>query len=235
MTITVGTDTYVSLSDSYDYHQNHGNSSWTDYRKTIIGIVTDSDGIEVETSSAHGYSTDDRVSLYDTTNYNQVGNVITVVDTTHYTLDLDYVEDETEGYCVNELLEICLRKATEWIDNHPEHKGNWVGSLYDSDQLLSFPRSGIVDEEGRDLSDTDIPDVIEKSCCEMSLKALTETIFPDIGQGSSGLKRMRVDVIEKEWFSPSSSNSRKKYDYVDNLLSGLLINYGSMMILGRGY
>jgi len=232
MTITVGADTYLSLSDAYTYHQNKGNTTWTTYRKTITSIVTHADGISVTTLTDNGYSEGDRVSLYGTTNYNQVGEVKTIVSTKIFTLDISYVSDENSGFCVDEILEVCLRKATEWIDNHPDHKGNWKGYITSTLQLLSFPRSGLYDEEGRSFTTSEIPTVIESACAEMALKALSETIFPDIGAGSVGLKRRRIDVIEKEWFAPTLSTVRKKYDYVDNLISGLLnSNKGSVLLI----
>ena len=236
MTITVGTDTYISLNDAHTYNEEHGNSTWTDYRKVITAIVTNALGIQVTTESENNYSVDDRVSLYGTTNYNYIGNVKTIIDINNFVIDLTYVEDETSGYTSDEILEVCLRKATEWIDNNPKHKGNWKGSLSVSTQVLSFPRDGLVDEENRNLSDEDIPVVVENSCCEMAYKCLSEVIFPDISSDKKGLKRDKIDVIEKEWFaSYSSSSLRKKYDYVDNLLSGLLRFTGNMIKMPRSY
>ncbi len=235
MTITVGTDTYISLDDAFTYHQNHGNTTWTGYRKIISSIVTHSEGVQVTTTLSHNYSVGDRVSLYGTTLYNYAGNVISVIDSVNFTLDLTYISDESSGYCVDESLEICLRKATEWIDNHPDHKGNWLGSISVSTQLLSFPRNGLTDEENRDIEDDVIPDAVEKACCEMAYKALSEIIFPDIGATSRNVKKKKIDVIETEWFSPTTSSLRKKYDYVDNLLSGLLKNSTNLVTLTRGY
>lgn len=242
MTVTVGTDVYIDHGDAYDYHDKHGDSTWLAKYKVISAIVTHVDGIQVTTSKVHGFEAGDSVTQVETTSYNGTKNVVTVLDTFNYTLAFTYVADETSGYVGTEAniksIEVSLRKATEWIDQHPDHKGNWMGSITLATQLLSHPRTGLYDEEGRTISSSTIATQVEDSCAIMANKIVedTEDIFPDIGSDSINLKRKKIDVIEKEWFSASLSSLRKKYDYVDNLLSGLLLNSNDNMIyLNRTY
>jgi len=227
MTITVGTDVYINHDDAYTYHDNHGNSTWTGKYQVITAIVTHGDGIKI-TVVGHGHEVNDSVTVVETTNYNATADVVTVVDVDNFTVATAYVSDETSGYCNTEALikaqEVALRKATEWIDNHPNHKGNWKGDITSTSQVLSHPRTGLYDEEGRSISSSAYAPDLTEACSIMANKIIedTEDIFPDISGDADGLKKKRIDVIEKEWFSPSDDRLRKRYDKVDQLLSGLL-------------
>jgi|ETNmetMinimDraft_33_1059910.scaffolds.fasta_scaffold13566_4 hypothetical protein len=240
MTITSGTDVYADHGEAYTYNNNHGESTWTGNYKVITSIVTHADGIKI-TAEAHGFEVGDSVSVVETTNYNTTLPVVTVVDTNNFTIADTYVSGETSGYVGTEAnvkaIEVALRKATEWIDNHPGHRGNWKGSISSTTQLLSHPRTGLYDEEGRVISSSSIATQVRDSCSIMANKVVedSEDIFPDISAASKNLKRKKIDVIEREWFSASTSSLRKKYDYVDNLLSGLLNNVGAVKYLQRGY
>lgn len=241
MTITAKTDVYAEHGTAYTYLDNRGESTWTGKYFVITAIETHGDGIKITTSTVHGFEIADSVTVVETTNHNVTKPVVTVTDTTSFTIDSTYVADETSGYVGTEAnikaQEVALRKATEWIDNHPDHKNNWKGNIASISQLLSHPRSGLYDEEGRTIGSTTIALGVEKACIEMANRIIedTEDIFPDISAGASNLKRRKIDVIEKEWFSASSANLRKIYDKPNQLLAGLLKNSGDVKTISRGY
>lgn len=65
---------------------------------TITSIVTHPDGIQVTTSAAHELAAGmDDVNVTGTTNYNGNHSVVTVIDSTNFTLDVAYVANEATG------------------------------------------------------------------------------------------------------------------------------------------
>ncbi len=259
MSITVLIDTYIGHEDAYIYHDEHGNSVWTNKYRVISGIEEHSYGILVTTTKDHGFSVGDEVTLVETVHYNDIpSEILSVESSKSFTLgisfksstdesgyirdeDDDYIGDEDSGYVgkSNDIkdIEIALRKATEWIDNHPNYKGNWKGSIVTTTQVLSHPRTGLYDEENRTYSSNVVADKVKYACAIMANKIIEnlEDIFPDINVTDMGLKKKKIDVIEKEWFSPKESSLRKKYDKVDQLLSSFVIGYGDLKTLVRGY
>jgi hypothetical protein len=241
MTITSGIDVYSEHGDAYDYNDKHGNSTWTGKYLVITSVETHVDGIKITTENQHGFIVGQSVSVVETTSYNNTKDVVSVVDYYNFTLAITYVSDESSGYVGTEANikanEVALRKATEWIDQHPNHKGRWRGSITETSQLLSHPRSGLYDEEGRVIASNEIALEVINSCIEMANKVIadTETLFPDISAGAANLKKKKIDVIEREWFHPSQSSQRKTYDYVNNLLSGLLFSNSGVMSIQRTY
>lgn len=259
MSITVLIDTYISHGDAYIYHDEHGNTVWTNKYKVIYSVEEHSYGILVTTTKDHGFSVGDEVTLVETVHYNDIpSEILSVESARSFTVGLsyssgdetesgyiredeDYIGDEDSGYVGKSSdikdIEIALRKATEWIDNHPNYKGNWKGAIVTQTQLLSHPRTGLYDEENRVYNSTVVADKIKYACAIMANKIIEnfEDIFPDINVTDMGLKRKKIDVIEKEWFAPKESNMRKKYDKVDQLLSSFVIGYGNLKTLVRGY
>ena len=78
--------------------------------------------------------------------------------------------------------DIALRIATNYIK--AKYDGVWKGIITDIDQVLPWPRSGVVDNENRYLSSTVNPSDIDNSTSELAFKSLTETLIvggPRIG------------------------------------------------------
>lgn len=75
--------------------------------------------------------------------------------------------------------EAALRIATEFLNTL-----RWKGKIADTDQLLDWPREEVVDNEGREINDTEIPDAIKKACAELAyIHAYISPLY-DGGQSS---------------------------------------------------
>jgi len=90
--------------------------------------------------------------------------------------------------------EKALKHATRMIDD----LFAWPGELTDEDQVLDWPRSDVVDSEGRDIASDAIPVPIENGTCEQALYllgAIDPTTEPDlIKQGFSKAKLGPMEV-----------------------------------------
>lgn len=107
-----------------------------------------------------------------------------------------------------------LRKATDYIEQ--VYGQSFYGERVTATQALSFPRSGVY-VNGYLIANDVIPESLTRACAELALKAISETLSPDVGQQ---VKRKKVDVLEVEYADYSSSV--KRYTAIDNLLAPLL-------------
>ena len=118
-----------------------------------------------------------------------------------------------------------LIEATQYLDS----RYTWIGYLADTAQALNWPRTDAYDKEGREL--TDIPNNVESSAAELALQALSGRL---VNTGSSNGKvtsMEKVGEIEVEYFE--NANLKASYEYVDQLLTDLIINGGSYVHLVR--
>lgn len=109
------------------------------------------------------------------------------------------------------------REATAFID------GNW-GAQYRGVrrgyvQGLLFPRSEAKDDAGYPLSD--LPAELPRAVAELSAKALTATLTPDIKAGGGVLKRVKAGSVEVE-YDNNGARVEKTYPAIERMLSGLL-------------
>ena len=149
MTLTIGTNTYLSLADADQYFLDRGNTDWS------------------------GDTTANRESA--------------------------------------------LIKAVDYLDNQYKFKGNT--SVYD--QVLSWPRAGVSDGDGRIIGSTEYPTKLKNAQCELALNALSEDLFKDVPPGGQVVKQ-KVGPLETEFnpYSPTQST----FQSVNRLLSGLTLS-----------
>ncbi len=111
--------------------------------------------------------------------------------------------------------EAALRKATNYVDM----TYNWVGSITDNDQPLSWPRYSAYDKEGRLLTDT-IPQKLKDAVCELAVASLSNDLTQITLASQANVKRKKVDKLEVE-YQDSGNATYNRYDIADRLLSGL--------------
>ena len=100
-----------------------------------------------------------------------------------------------------------LIKASEYIDM----KYSFAGSKTNDAQAMQFPRKNIA---GLD-SDV-IPSNLIKAVMEVALKLKTTDLFAAV---SPAIKRVKVDVIETEYFGDEdTANTSRAMPFIDNLL-----------------
>lgn len=121
---------------------------------------------------------------------------------------------------VQAVKESALIRATDYVNN----RFNFLGTKYDEDQTLEFPRVYA------DSEDAEMPDKLLKATCEYALRALTATLAPDPVTDTTGLqvqsKMTKVGPIEKEvvYKEGGTIYTFKPYPAADMLLKGLIDN-----------
>jgi len=79
---------------------------------------------------------------------------------------------------------------------------NFDGVLTDDSQALSFPRTGVVDCEGRDIDSTIIPQVVKDATCEQAYYLLSN---PSISGDKPDFKKAKLASMEIEYFDPADT------------------------------
>lgn len=74
-------------------------------------------------------------------------------------------------------IEASIRLATGWIDTYARYKGYRMTR----DQTLEFPRSGLVDWSGYQI--TGVPHRVKQACSELAFKGLSESLYIDQDRG----------------------------------------------------
>lgn len=133
-----------------------------------------------------------------------------------------------------------LIKATDYIDN--TFRLRWKGFRVNGDQSLTFPRSDVIDEDGRCLSNVVIPERLRRATAEIAVAIAptdaNSSVFVDpyaVDRDNAPVKRLRekVDVIEveTEYMDASqaggaalSSQSKVRFENGKAWLAGLLMS-----------
>jgi len=113
--------------------------------------------------------------------------------------------------------EVALRTACFYMEG--VYDGRWKGNITSLDQVLAWPRAGVVDSERRAVEQTAYPERLKQAQFELTYKTLTETLSPDIDAGGL-LKSKKTGPLNKEWFAGSSP--KKRFEYVDKLVAPYL-------------
>lgn len=71
--------------------------------------------------------------------------------------------------------EAALVLATDYLDT----EFRFLGLILTDDQALAWPRSGVADQEGRDVPDDAVPVQIERATAELALASLQTSLQPN--------------------------------------------------------
>lgn len=70
--------------------------------------------------------------------------------------------------------EAAIIKATEYLDRNYRFQGSLVKDREsDPEQALAWPRTGVVDDDGREIADDAVPTLVQRATAELALLALT--------------------------------------------------------------
>ncbi len=132
--------------------------------------------------------------------------------------------------------ERALQNATMYLDN--AYKMLWQGLSVSSTQALSFPRSGVINAEGRTLSSTTIPLNLKRATVEAAVRFLDPDISldGDILKTSVGVKKLmqKFDVMEQEIEFTGAAQERDSFTRIDQLLKEFLVSASSRITAERG-
>lgn len=113
--------------------------------------------------------------------------------------------------------EAALRYASTWVDA----RYLWRGLVLQTTQRLSWPRSGAVDPDGRELSG--VPSRLVELVCQAALEQLTESLVTPASRGGQ-VASERVGSLEVSYF-PGAPGGRT-FNYLDALAEPLTSDAG---------
>ena len=111
--------------------------------------------------------------------------------------------------------------ATQYVDLNK----SWKGSICVSDQSLDWPRTGVMDDEGRVIPSFTIPDQLKNAVAEYAKRQLSADLQPDVtDEGALKKVKKKVDVIETETEYQDGTGGYyglRSYPLADKYLIGL--------------
>lgn len=111
--------------------------------------------------------------------------------------------------------------ATQYVDLN----NKWEGSITMSDQSLDWPRTGVMDDEGRIIPSFTIPDQLKNAVAEYTKRQLNADLQPDVtDEGALKKVKKKVDVIETETEYQDGTGGYyglRSYPLADKYLIGL--------------
>lgn len=126
---------------------------------------------------------------------------------------------------VDAVKESALRQATEYMEG--AFRSRWKGTRLYRAQALSWPRYGAI-VDGYDIESTVVPTEVANACADLALKALSDTLAPDL---TRGIVREKVGPLETEYDRASPQSTR--FRAVDMMLSAYLKGGGANVSLVR--
>ena len=114
-----------------------------------------------------------------------------------------------------------LRRATQYIDNR--YRMRWHGTKATSGQALTWPRSGMTDEDGNLISSSSLPQGLLDATCE----AARGVPYTQKVSMPKGLKRVKAGSVEVEY--AFESVDREILDLAAELLAPYLKSTGHLV------
>jgi len=98
-----------------------------------------------------------------------------------------------------------LVTATRMLDRQ-----RWLGEKYQPapTQVLDWPRSGLVDEEGQPIDETTVPQFVLDATCELGLQLISNAAVQDQNSTGSNIKSLKAGSAEIEYFATGTSGTR---------------------------
>lgn len=122
--------------------------------------------------------------------------------------------------------EQALRKATAFMEQ--AYRSRWKGNKHTVDQALSWPRNSVVVDGFVTIDSDVVPAEVKNACADLALKALAETLAPDLERG---VVREKVGPIETEY--DRASPQAKRFRAIDMMLAPFLKGGSGMARLVR--
>ncbi|MFZ2407009.1 MAG: DnaT-like ssDNA-binding protein [Methylobacter sp.] len=228
-TVVTNAESYISVADATTYHTARGNSTWNDIVElmtldvapngtwakgdTITGALSAKTCVIVQMLTSLTYYVKSRSGAF------TLGEILSNGSAT-----ADQGAANPTFAATDAIREQCLRKATDYITQ--VYTDRWQGVRYDEDQLLDWPREGVVVNSWQ--IDTDeIPTAVKNACCELALRALSGDLYPDLSQG---VLSEQVGSIAVTYDKNSPQTTR--YKAIDAILAPYLSGKGGGVNMG---
>jgi len=133
-----------------------------------------------------------------------------------YWLDRGVTVAETDP-----VIEAALVIVTQYVDL----MNRWKGYIVDDAQELDWPRSSILDDEGRVIEQTEIPTKLQNAICEYASAQIVSTISPEPSlTGEVKKTKRKLGPLETETeYTENGSRTIRSIPLADNWLKGFTI------------
>lgn len=124
--------------------------------------------------------------------------------------------------------------ASDWLDDYMD----WKGTKSVDASGLRWPRCGVYDRDGLLLSETTIPEQLKQAVAETAVWLIGNDAAGSGGDASNlpeGIKRVKADVVEVEFFETGASDSQSGSDLLPVNIRFLLRALGSPIVGKRRF
>lgn len=109
--------------------------------------------------------------------------------------------------------EAAIREATIYLDTSYQ----WKGAIEEETQALSWPREGVLDREGREV--TGLPQRVIDACCELAVMKLSAALVTS--RSEAEVQSMTAGSVSITYSSGNRVKEAERFAWVDRLLTGL--------------
>lgn len=143
----------------------------------------------------------------------------TYVDT--YCTNMGYDDWQSGG---SDKSKSAILRAMSYIDSK-----NFCGIKSSSNQELEFPRIGLLDSSGYQISSSEIPEDLKKALAEGARREYVESgiLQQDFAKGGK-IKRKKTDVLETEYFNSAPAGTT--ITIIDNYLKAFVGTSGILTV-----
>ena len=115
--------------------------------------------------------------------------------------------------------EAALLRAMRYLEGN--YRLRWCGQKASSDQRLSWPRSGVTDEDGYAVDDDEIPEILKNALCEAAYREFltTDTMDADLERGGQ-IKFEKIGPIQTEYQDDARGDT--SYPTIEKMLAPYL-------------
>lgn len=114
---------------------------------------------------------------------------------------------------VDAVKEAAIREATVYLDA----SYSWKGAIELETQALSWPREGVTDKEGREV--TGLPQRVVDACCELAVMKLSAALVTS--RTEAEIASVSAGSVSVTYAQGNRVSEAERFSWVDRLLTGL--------------
>lgn len=109
--------------------------------------------------------------------------------------------------------EAAIKEATVYLDTSYA----WKGAIESETQALAWPREGVIDKEGREV--TGLPQRVIDACCELAVMKITAALVTS--RSEAEVQSMTAGAVSITYARGNRVSEGERFAWVDRLLTGL--------------
>lgn len=109
--------------------------------------------------------------------------------------------------------EAAIREATVYLDTSYA----WKGAIEEETQALAWPREGVTDREGREV--TGLPQRVVDACCELAVMKITAALVTS--RTEAEIQAVQAGSVSVTYARGNRVGEAERFSWVDRLLTGL--------------